>query len=64
MSVSTPLRIMSFKLTQAERARLEQIASSRNVTLSEAIREGLNLYAQEWREQLRERSQDGDRLTS
>lgn len=47
MSISTPLRIMSFKLTEAERARLEQIAAARHVTLSEAIREGLKLYARD-----------------
>ncbi len=60
MAVSTPLRIMSFKLTQAERARLEEVARERDVTLSEAIREGLKLYAQEWRE----KAQDGRTLAS
>ncbi len=60
MPVSTPLRIMSFKLTQAERARLEEVARERDVTLSEAIREGLKLYAQEWRE----RATDGHTLVS
>jgi hypothetical protein len=41
---------MSFKLTAEERAALERIAAERDVTLSHAIREGLRLYAQEWRE--------------
>jgi predicted transcriptional regulator len=53
---------MSFKLTPDERDRLEEIARDRNVTFTEAIREGLKLYAQEWREQLRDQAQDGPRL--
>ncbi len=60
MAVSTPLRIMSFKLTQAERDRLEEIAKERNVTFTHAVREGLKLYAQEWRE----KAQDGRTLAS
>lgn len=62
MPVSAPLRLMSFKLTPDERDRLEEIARDRNVTFTEAIREGLKLYAQEWREQLRDQAQDGPRL--
>lgn len=48
MPVSAPLRLMTFKLTPDERARLEEIARDRNVTFTEAIREGLKPYAQEY----------------
>ena len=51
MTVSKPMKLMAFRLTEAERARLEVIATERHLTLSDAIREGLQLLAQDAREE-------------
>jgi predicted transcriptional regulator len=49
MAVSKPMQLMAFRLSEEERARLEAIAQERDVTLSDAIREGLQLLAEDAR---------------
>lgn len=59
MPISKPLRMFAVRLSEEERARLEEIAAARKLTLSEVVREGLRLYAQEVGEALR---QEGERV--
>ena len=44
MPVSTPMKLIAFRIPANERERLEQLAAERDVTLSDAFREGLRLY--------------------
>ena len=49
MPLSGPMKTATViaRFTPDERRRLEQVARDRNVTLSEALREGLKLLAQD-----------------
>jgi predicted DNA-binding protein len=49
--VSTPMKLCTYRMGEAEKKRLQQLAAERNVTLSYAIREGLRLYLEEWSSQ-------------
>lgn len=48
MPVSTPMKLCTYRMSEAEKKRLQQLAAERNITLSYAIREGLRLYLEEW----------------
>jgi predicted transcriptional regulator len=45
--VSGPMQVVALRLTPEEKARLEQIAEQRRVTLSWVLREGARMYADE-----------------
>jgi len=59
MSVSKPMKLLTLRLDPDEKARLEQIAAERHVTLSYALREGARLYLEEF---TAKREPDPDRL--
>lgn len=48
MPVSKPLQLISIRLSPDEKARLEELAREREVTLSHAFREGVRLYLSDW----------------
>lgn len=48
LPTSKPMKIVAMRLDADEKARLEQLARERNITLSYAIREGLKLYLSDW----------------
>lgn len=54
MPVSPAVRMLALRLTDDEKARLDQLAAARNITLSYAIREGLKLYLGEFMERDRD----------
>lgn len=54
MPPSKPLRMFAVRLSEEDRARLEEIAGARKLTLSEVMREGLRLYAQDAVEAMRQ----------
>ncbi len=43
--ISAPMQVIALRLTTEEKARLEQIAEERRVTLSWVLREAARLYA-------------------
>jgi predicted transcriptional regulator len=45
--LSVPMQVVAVRLTPAEKARLQEIADSRRVTLSWVLREGARLYAED-----------------
>lgn len=47
--ISAPMRIMTLRISDEEKARLEQLAQRHNVTLSYALREGAKLYLEDAR---------------
>jgi hypothetical protein len=47
MTISKPLEVMSLRLSPEDRSNLERIARERHLTLSEVLREGLHLLAQD-----------------
>ena len=48
MPVSKPMKLLTLRLDPDEKARLEQLAAARNITLSYALREGARLYLDEF----------------
>lgn len=48
--VSKPMKLIAVRIDEEEKARLEQLAEERDVTLSRALREGAALYLSELRE--------------
>ena len=44
VALSTPMKVIALRLDPDEKARLEQLAAERHVTLSHALREGARLY--------------------
>jgi len=44
LPVSKPMKIMTLRISEDEKERLDQLARDRNVTLSMALREGAKLY--------------------
>jgi hypothetical protein len=44
MTVSRPMKLITLRIDEEEKARLEQLAERDNVTLSRALREGAALY--------------------
>src|ERR1041385_4985574 len=48
--VSRPMKLIALRIDEEEKARLEQLAEERDVTLSRALREGAALYLSELRE--------------
>lgn len=52
MPVSKPMKTASYllRLSPDEKARLEQLAAERDVTLAYALREGARLYLEDARE--------------
>lgn len=53
MPVSTPMKLCTYRMSEAEKKRLQQLARERNITLSYAIREGLKLYLEDINEATR-----------
>lgn len=47
MPISKPLQVMSLRLSQDERERLEQLAADQDLTLSQVMRQALGLYAED-----------------
>lgn len=45
--VSKPMKLVTVWLTEEEKAKLDEFARERDVTLSYAMREGLKLYFQD-----------------
>jgi predicted transcriptional regulator len=45
--VSVPMQVLALRLTPEEKARLQQIADERRVTLSWVLREAARLYAED-----------------
>lgn len=41
------MKLMTLRMPTEEKARLEQLAKQRNVTLSHALREGVKLFLEE-----------------
>lgn len=58
MPVSTPMKLIAFRIPADERERLEQLAAERHVTLSDAFREGLRLYLDDARRHVPSRCLD------
>lgn len=50
MPVSSQKKVMSLRLSDEERARLEALAEERDLGLSDVLREGLRLVVEEDRE--------------
>lgn len=48
--VSKPMKLVALRIDEEQKARLEQLAEERDVTLSRAFREGATLYLNELRE--------------
>lgn len=48
--VSKPMKLIALRIDEEEKARLEQMAEERDVTLSRALREGAALYLSELRQ--------------
>src|SRR6266566_3484763 len=48
--VSKPMKLVALRIDEEQKARLEQLAEERDVTLSRAFREGAVLYLNELRE--------------
>jgi len=48
--VSKPMKLVTVWLTEEEKAMLDELARNRDVTLSNAVREGLKLYFQDARD--------------
>jgi hypothetical protein len=44
MSISKPMKLIALRMDEEEKARLEHLASERDVSLSVALREGARLY--------------------
>jgi predicted transcriptional regulator len=45
--ISVPMQVLAIRLTAEEKARLQEIADARRVTLSWVLREAARLYADE-----------------
>ncbi len=43
MAMSRPMQVMAVRLSDEERSRLEEVARKREITVSAAVREGLQL---------------------
>lgn len=48
MPLSTPMKIITLRFDPEEKARLQELAAARNITLSHALREGARLYLDEF----------------
>lgn len=53
--VSVPMQVVAVRLTPEEKARIEQLAAERRVTLSWVLREGARLYADDATKWIQER---------
>lgn len=65
--VSKPMKMVTVWLTPEEKALLDELAKRENVTLSKALRGGLELYfqdAKDWIEQRRGEGEVGDARTA
>jgi predicted transcriptional regulator len=60
--VSTAMKLCTYRMSEAEKKRLQELARERNITLSYAIREGMRLYLEEW--SVRDRSDAGERVAT
>jgi predicted transcriptional regulator len=47
MQISTPMKVMTCRMSAEDKRHLEQLASQRDVTLSHALREGARLYLED-----------------
>jgi hypothetical protein len=59
MPVSKPMKLITLRIAEEEKARLEQLAQRGNVTLSRALREGAALYLADARAKVH-RARGGD----
>src|SRR6476660_10390169 len=57
--ISRPMKIISLRIDEEEKARLEQLAEAGDVTLSRAFREGAALYLKDFQGRLH-RARGGD----
>src|SRR5436190_753218 len=57
--VSRPMKIITLRIDEEEKARLEQLAEAGDVTLSRALREGAALYLRDLQGRMN-RSRGGD----
>jgi transcriptional regulator of met regulon len=48
MTVSTPMKLITLRLDEAEKEQLAKLAADRHVTLSYALREGARLYLEDF----------------
>jgi len=57
--VSKPMKLVTVWFTEEEKAFLDELAKQEDVTLSKAIREGLQMYFAEAKDWIEERQGDG-----
>lgn len=57
--VSKPMKLVTVWLTEEEKAFLDELAERENVTISKALREGLQLYFEDAKDWIEERQGDG-----
>ena len=57
--VSKPMKLVTVWLTEEEKAFLDELAQREDVTISKAIREGLQMYFDEAKGWIEERQGDG-----
>lgn len=55
---SRPMKLVTVWFTEEEKARLDELARERRVTMSRALREGAQLYFQDAKDWIEERKGD------
>lgn len=57
--VSKPMKLVTVWLTEEEKAFLDELAEKEDVTISKAIREGLQMYFEDAKDWIEERQGEG-----
>jgi hypothetical protein len=57
--ISKPMKLVTVWLTAEEKAFLDELAKKENVTISKAVREGLQMYFAEAKDWIEERQGEG-----